>query len=342
MTRPTRLVRALLTGALLTGLAGTTASPASAAVPTTDLVFRDLDRGPAPAVPYLEGDTIVDGTVRIDVPRRVAGLLGTSGGDYLVWAFSRSGSDDTILRIAPDGTREVLVRDRTLYDSHLSPDGDTIAVPVFGNNDRTKVKIYDSGSGALVRVRVVDGFAAVLDYDGSRVAIGVNDPDRTVVWSLADDSVTRVSGDAGYQADLGTDRLAVFTKDPYRGGCTVVSAFSDPDTELWRSCRERVEAWSTDGSRIATVDLLSDGLGPGRVLVRKTGGRLLGQYDAPMYFGFIGFEDTRDVLLDTYSMTKYAVVRCDRQACERAGKVHPHEAPLRALARATESTTGLG
>ncbi|MGI8644989.1 MAG: hypothetical protein ACR2JD_01500 [Nocardioides sp.] len=324
-----RTTPALLAAALATALTGMLVAPASgAAAPTQDLVLSKLDRGAPAGVPHLERDVIVDGNLRIGVPRNVVGLIGQSGDDYLVWAFSSGAGQDKVLRVSPDGSRRVVLRGLAFYDSHLSPDGTTLAVSNIGKRARTTIRTYDTTTGALTHQRMVRGFGTVLDFDGERVAVGVNSPNKTVLWSVESDGLTRVSGAVGYHADLDMDRLAVLTKDPYRGGCTVVSTFSEPDTTLWRSCRERVVAWSTDGSRMATVDLLADGLGPGRAWRRKAGGRLLGGYDSPYYFGAIGFEDETHVLMDTYSTSKYAVVRCDRGDCERASRTYPHSSPV--------------
>lgn len=321
-----RTTRAVLAAALTAGLAGTLL-PAATAAPE-ELRFRDLDRGDSAAVPYLEGDVLVDGDRRIELPRIVGGLLGTSGDDYLVWAFTQGGAKDKVLRVSPDGSREIVLRARALYDADLSPDGTSIATSVSGRSRRTTVKTYDTTTGDLTGRRTLTGYGNVLDYDGDVVALGLDSPGKTVAWTPATDRIEKVVGKAGFRADLGSDRLAVLTKDPYRGGCTVVSTFSDPGTELWRSCRERVEAWSTDGSRMATVDLLADGLGPGRAWLRRIGGRLLGAYDAPFYFGRISFEDATHVLMDTYSDSLYAVVRCDSGGCERASRLYGHNAPM--------------
>jgi hypothetical protein len=185
---------------------------------------------------------------------------------------------------------------------------------------------YDTTTGDVTLKQKLPGYARVLDYDGSTAVVGGFGPVWTSTWDLTDNSVHQVVRRAGYEADLATDRLAVFTKDPYQGGCTRVSTLSDPATALWRSCDEAVEAFSTDGSHLATIFILSDGIGPGSVTLRRTTGRKVGEYDAPFYFGRIWFEDGSHVLADTFARTKGAVVRCDGDGCERATKVVPHEA----------------
>jgi len=70
------------------------------------------------------------------------------------------------------------------------------------------------------------------------------------------------------------------------------------------------------------------------VWLRRTGGRLLEQYDAPYHFGTVGFEDATALLMSTYSRTKSAIVRCDGATCERASRIRGYDPPLRGTASA--------
>lgn len=335
-----RTIRALLALTLTTGLAGTLLTPASAAAPE-ELRLGELTRGAPPAVPYVQDGVLVDGTLRLDLPKRFGRYLGMQGDDYLLWVYAKVDGPDRIVRLSPDGSRELVLEGGPMYDATLSDDGNTMASSVTSKRRLTAVKVYDLTTGRLTHKRTLTGYASVLDFDGARVAVGVDNPWKTVMWTLATDSVTKVVGRSAGRADLSLDRLATITKDPYLGGCTVVTTFSDPGTELWRSCRERVEGWSTDGSRMITVDLLSDGIGPGRVWLRKTGGRMLGRYDAPYYFGATEFEDATHLLMDTFGRTKGAIVRCDGASCERATRITPHNPPQRADRAPLERTLGL-
>ena len=68
---------------------------------------------------------------------------------------------------------------------------------------------------------------------------------------------------------------------------------------LWRSCTEQVAAFNADASRIATIGILSDGPGPGRVDARTIDGKHLGRYQvASGWFGSIGFETQTALLLE--------------------------------------------
>jgi hypothetical protein len=121
----------------------------------------------------------------------------------------------------------------------------------------------------------------------------------------------------GYAASTTDDRLATYTRDPYRDGCTVVSRLSDPEQVLWRSCKERVTDFAPGGQRMATIHILSDGIGPDRVTMRKVRGRELASYTA-RWFGAIAWEDDTFLVLYTNGRKKAAWVRCDIADCERA------------------------
>ena len=71
-----------------------------------------------------------------------------------------------------------------------------------------------------------------------------------------------VARNAGYAADLSADLFAAYTGRSYRNGCTVVRKVSTGQ-QVWKSCKERVAEFNADGTRMATIDLLSDGIGPG-------------------------------------------------------------------------------
>ena len=118
------------------------------------------------------------------------------------------------------------------------------------------------------------------------------------------------------------DLLSSYTDDPYLDGCTVLSRLSRPGKVLWRSCTERVDGFNPDGTGIATVHILSDGVGPDRITLRSVRGTTLARYRAGQWFGSIRWEDPDTVLLDTNG-TQYATVRCRLTACENATDPEP-------------------
>ena len=314
-----RTLVALATGTLAATLV---AAPSSAAA-TTTLNPTKLPRGADVAIPHLEGKTIVDGATRIRIKAPTLRLLGKSGTSYVVGTADRQGAHGQFLRVQPDGTRTKL-GGADIFQTELSDDGQNLVSTKVPNNRKTIVTVWSATSGDTVASRSFKGYASALDADTDRVLVG--GPDKTWLWTTSTNSVGVVARDSGYDGDLSADVLATYTKDPYQGGCTVVRTLST-GAQLWKSCKERVEGFNADGSRIATVDILSDGIGPGYVAVRGSTGHKFGAYTVKGWFGAIAFETTTAVLLETNGPRKAATVRCTDVGCERASALSPTVQP---------------
>jgi hypothetical protein len=304
------LLVALATGTLA---ATVVAAPASAAAPTT-LNPAKLPRGADVAIPHLEGKTVVDGSVRIRIKAPTLRLLGKSGTSYIVGTADRQGAHGKFFRVAPDGTRTTL-GPANIYMTELSGDGQNLVSTKVPSNRATVVRVWSATTGATVASRSFKGYASALDADTGRVLVG--GPRKTWLWTTSTDSVAVVARYSGYAGDISADVVAGYTKDPYQGGCTVVRKIST-GAQLWKSCKERVQEFNADGSRMATIDILSDGIGPGWVAVRGSTGHKFGAYTVNGWFGAIEFETTTAVLLETHGARKTATVRCTDTGCERA------------------------
>lgn len=297
------------------------AAPA-AAVPETELRPARLDRGEDVSIPHLEGKTVVDGDVRIEVSAGSVSLLGKSGTDYVVGAANSNYSGKfRVLRFTPDGTKTVLFRDIPIYELELSDDGAQVASSRF-RDSRTRVRVFSAMDGTEEASRWFDGSVSVLDLDAGQMVLGGWSPQRTFSWEPTTDTVEKIVGRVGYEADISADRLATFTKDPYLDGCSVVTTLGETGEQLWQSCARRVDTFSPSGTRIATIHILSDGIGPSDVWLRKTGGQLLAHYTAA-WFGLLDWESDASLLLDTNGKTKSATVRCLVADCERASDLQP-------------------
>lgn len=310
MLKTLRAVGVVLGAALAT--APLLASPAVAAGPVEIQPAR-LVRGADPATPYVAGGAVVDGDRRVDVPGRSASVLGRSGGGYVV--VSRIGGTWTTTRIGAGGPAVTIVKGPLPEEVMLSDDGGTVAVTTYLRR-RTAIEVYLADTGDRVRRGLFARFPRVLDIQGARAVVG--GPDGGYLWNVRTNRRTLLDTGAVYAADISSDRLASFDKDPYDGGCTQVSQLVGPRDLLWASCRESVRAFSPDGSRIVTQHKLTDGLGASRLWERTVEGRLLASYTVGSHFGTVAWEDDAHLLLDAYGDRRWAVVRCSEGDCERA------------------------
>lgn len=316
---------ALATAATTTTLALTTAVGADAA--TTRIDPEQLERGADATVPHVEGRTVVDDGVATRVPGDWFQLLGVRpDGDYVV--LVGRGQEQSVRTFTPGGGGRTLLADTSRSSVRLGSDGTTVVTETFTLRPqrRTLLRAYDATTGDLVGERKRRGALTALDASSTTVVYaGENGP--VVSWDLATGEGTRVSPRHGYDADLVDDRLAVFTKDPYQGGCTVVSTLSDPGTELWRSCEEAVVEFSPGGSHVLTVFKLSDGLGPDEVRLRTVEGEQVGRYRVDGYLGQLLFEDADTALVEAWTEDSSGLARCDGAGCELAsdlGKGSPY------------------
>ncbi|NYD42372.1 hypothetical protein [Nocardioides panaciterrulae] len=311
---------ATLLPALVVGLVLGLAAPA-AAVPDTRLRPGALERGPDVTIPHIEGTTVVDGDTRIRVPAGQVRLLGTSGPAYVVGASDSSGTDHfRVLRLTASGGRTVVLRGVPIWDTWLSGDGARLAWADQGRH-RTGIRVWDSRDGRLEAHRRFLGAVNILDFAGTRMVLGGWGPDRTFWWNTGTDGTRRIAQRPGYAAKISADRVATYDRDPYDGGCSVVSTLRGRD-RVWRSCDERVQVFSPRHGRMATIPILADGLGARDTWVRAAGGRLLAHYSA-RYFGLLTWETEKALLLDTNGARKAATVRCVVADCERASALRP-------------------
>ena len=314
-------MKTILTAAIAAAVVLGSAPPASA-VPETELRPAALERGEDVVIPHLEGETVVDGDIRIEVNAGSVRFLGTSGSDYVVGAANKDGDGAfRALRFTAEGEKTVLFRDVPIYELELADDGTQIASPRYRRQE-TRVRVFSAVDGTVQATARFNGSVSVLDLDAGRMLLGGWSPNRTFLWDIEPGTTAKLVGRPGYEADISADRLATLTKDPYLGGCSIVSTVFSPRERLWRSCEHRVDSFSPGGRRAATIHILSDGIGPGDVWLRRSGGKVLAHYSAE-WFGLLSWESDQSLLLDTNGKRKSATVRCLVDDCERASDLRP-------------------
>lgn len=303
-----------LGAAALSALTTLVAIPALAAAPVTHADPAKLERGEDLSAAHLEGSTFVDGDVRVDLGGRYSWLLGVSGDDHLV---AVSGKRLRVRRIDPQGDVTTVLRTRRAASVHLSTNGRKLVVAGMTSGKVQPQAVHSARSGTRLASRTFAHYPTTLGMKGARVFYTTWER-GTFVWNSRTDKIRRITRRPAGEIDLGHDLLASYTGDPYEGGCMKLTALRDPSDRVWTSCSERVESFSPDGERIATVALLSDGLGPNQVVVRTVEGAELATYRTTGWFGTIDWEDDDTLMLESHGTKESAWVRCDLAHCENA------------------------
>lgn len=304
---------------------------ATAAAPTTTLRPAQIERGPNPKIPHVDGTTVVDGTRRIKVNAGHVDLVGKAGpATYIVTAHTADGRNPRLLRVTSGSTR-VLARGNQVSDAELSGDGKRIALVDYPGTPTSVLRVISSSTGAVQHRQVFGHSTFVLEFTAGRVLLSYwrTDHGRTFWWHPATGAQTTLLRKVAYLADAATNRLAFNTGDPLAFGaaqnCSVLTKLSSPSARIWRSCQERVAAISPDASRLATESLIQDGPDSGTRRLRSGTGRLLATFRAEA-FGRVQWETNRAALLETHGRTWAATIRCTPTACNRASKLRPSQA----------------
>ncbi|WP_243057327.1 hypothetical protein [Nocardioides sp. SR21] len=285
------------------------------------LAPASLPAGPHPAGAHVDGRVVHDGSVRLRMDAASVGLLGMSDDRYVVRLSDADGSDARIIWVRADGRQREITSNRDASASPLlSDDGRHLISTPFMGRDSTTVRVRSARTGRILVTRTFPGSVSVLDAADGRAVLGSWSPNKTFWWTYGGtDDTSPINRRTGYFASIPANRVASYTRDPYLGGCSVLTSLSG--NRLSRSCKERVTAVSPDGGRVAAIHILSDGIGPSSVTVRRATGDRLARYDAPYFFGSIRWESNTSLLLDTYDERRWATVRCDGGECERASKL---------------------
>jgi hypothetical protein len=172
-----------------------------------------------------------------------------------------------------------------------------------------------AADGAVLGSTGPSGYASLLDIDATRAILSIGG--RTVQWTFATDRTRTLTKKAPGEVSIEHDLLAQYTKDPYLGGCTQLVRLSDPSMTLWKSCRDRVAAYSPDGRTMLTFHILTDGIGPGEIHLRTVGGRKLATWTTHWFSGW-EWESPSTLLLEVNGAKKASTVRCELDACENA------------------------
>jgi hypothetical protein len=323
----TMRLAALLLATLVTAPLAATTSAAGADYPTGERINPGaLEVGPPTRLLHAEGNTIVDGATRVDVPGANVWMLGRSGGDYLVLTSNADYRRWRVLRVAADGTRTRVAGGSGDQPVAVLADGGAhMVLQTYNRYDRVVLRVVDTADGAVARRRTFPTSVSPLDFGTRRMVLTQwgrrPQQQRTFWWNPFTNRVAKIADRPGYVADISADRVGVFLRDPYLGGCQKVMTLAAPRTKLWRSCDDRALSFSPTGKRMVTTHILSDGPGPNLVQVRAARGRVLDTYRAA-WFGFDVWENDQKLLLQVANARAVGVVRCTLRSCERVSKLY--------------------
>jgi hypothetical protein len=325
-SRASRIAAALFAGLLAASMAAT--NPASAAdyPPGERINPGALEVGPPTPLLRLAGRTITDGdlTVKVTGSPSVT-LVGRVGQDYLVMTSDQDSQDPytpgwQLRRVTRDGEQTVLSGGPKEQPEQavLAAGGAHVVLERY-TSEGTVLRVLETDTGDLVAKRTLR-WASVLAFAERRMVVAQSElrsvPSRTFWWNPFNGKTTRLSGKTGYVADVSSDRLGIFTGDPYEGGCQKVVRLSRPSEVIWRSCDDLALEFSPTGARMVTTHILMDGPGPFMVQVRGGRGRLLDTYRSE-WFGAIHWESDRKLLLQAAGRRTAAMTRCTLASCER-------------------------
>lgn len=292
-------------------------APAQADAPTVELQPQQLTRGVDIAVPHIEDGDFVDGARRVELPGTVARVIGRSGDAWLVGTNNVDRNRNRrVVRVEADGTVVDVLRNIDTSSVILSADGSTLAWQGYSGGGR-KVTTYAASAtdGTLLGSKGPGRYVSLLDVDADHAVLSSDD--RVFQWRIPSGRTRTIVEKSGGLASIEHDLLAVYTKDPYLGGCMKLVRLSAPRMKRWTSCEDRVAAVSPDGTQLLTFHILTDGLGPGELHLRTLTGEKLATYSTSWFSGW-QWESPGTLLLDVNGRRKAATVRCTLDDCEDA------------------------
>jgi hypothetical protein len=327
-----RLLTTTIAGLALTAPLLTSAAASAQAPSPLEIKPGKLARGADVSVPHLDGTTIVDGAIRIEVDVKRVLLYGKWKNAYIAALGNAQWGNVRLARVAKNGAVKVLREGIDPFNAVLDAEADQVAYSFGDATQLPTLEVYDLGLKDEVAARGFSSLPTLLEFDEGLVVASFADVKvRTLTWDTVADHVVVVNKKQGNYASKAHDLVGFYSKDPFDGGCQVLARLSDPTDRLWTNCDERIEAVSTDGKRLATVALLSDGLGPADIGLWTTKGKMLAHYTINGWFGEIFFETPQALLMRANGKTQSAVVRCVVTVCDRATDLEPTP-DLRALA----------
>ena len=299
-------------------------APATAAPAQVTIKPGALKRGPDVSGAHLDGKTIHDGDVKVKVNAGQVLLYGKWNQYYVVATGNQQWGNVKLVRVAKSGNTKLLVAGIDPFNTTLDSDDGQIAYSYGDSTQKPTIGVFDLAEKTEIISRSFSSLPRLLDFDAGRVIASFwNFKIKTLTWDTVIDTVGKVNSKQSNYASVAHNLLGFFDKDPQAGGCQVLTHLGNKTDVLWTNCNERIEDASPDGRRFATIPLLSDGIGPADIMVRKQGGAAVAHYRINGWFGRIDWETNTKLLMESNGATQSALVRCKVAECNRASALSP-------------------
>lgn len=296
-----------------------------------ELDLQTLSAGDEPAIPYLDGRTIVGERFEIDVPGQ-APIVGIAPVDDGVYVASGAGSDGwPVTRYSRDGDVEAL--GSVLNGPVASTDGRWVAyitgdTDEFGNADGPATLVLvddDTGEQSSVMLPAAADAYEVTIHAVSDGTVYFTPSDRHTgrsmslqSWSTGDSEPEPMPGNFDATA-ISPDGsiVAGLIKITDAGSCSAVVERTT-GAELWRTCDYLVKGFTPDGAYVWAIPSNSEGYGPVAVaIIDAATGELVRHYDPaapvkhPTTFADAVFEDDEHLLILAEQDGGTALIRCE-------------------------------
>lgn len=324
----------------------TTGRSDGAPAPLTVVSLRDLHGSrQAPSVPYIHGDTLVQGGTARTIPEAPAdpydpkapqvvdaATFGDGVGAFLLDPDTGS----LALRSTP---RAALPRYTATTSPAIDHDGSVaFALSVVRSSLRPaepSLLVYADTLDATPRTSPAGGLAVrqVMDVDHGVAVFDATDADGNQVVGRAD--LADASGSSVEQP--WPDVVSVSAVDQ-SGGLMVARTATmgtgehhcsamlstDDASELWRTCDWRPTEFSPDGSRVFAVAVDAEGVGQATAILDAHSGKVIREFSTPGRFGRATFESSNALDVVVVDRGRAAIVRCTESgACALATEPEP-------------------
>jgi len=296
---------------------GPTAEPTGPTGSTrVDIDFENLPAGDLPAVPYVEGRTVVVGDDRFDVGADgdIVAAAAFDGGAHVV--VSQEGVQE-LVRVTPEGTEPLgaavgmPIASRDLrWNAYAigEPNGDGIRLWVYDSSDGSAASVRLPDANALTMLRLADGtvyFSPEGRERGSR---------PLAWWSPSEAGPPGVGGPSNPTAmSADGSRVASLESVGDFGSCSAVVDYRN-DWDGWGTCEDTIIGFSPGGEYAWAGPAYLDGysIGDLAILDAQTGDviRRLRSLDIEVDFMDAVFEDSDHLLLRAEHYGETALVRC--------------------------------